>query len=152
MKTKSAFALLFIAISFKALAQDDLYGPKAKGQKKTDNTAEIFKIADYENDSTVNWVYCQIVGTQKFLNPNKVTVEVDYGQKRKWFSMQDSRIRDEEGEIKDFNSMVDALNYLGSRGWEFVQAYAVTLGNSNVYHFLMRANPKNPLFIPNTKK
>lgn len=39
-----------------------------------------------------------------------------------------------------FNSMIDALNYMGTQGWEFVQAYAITMGNTNVYHFLMKRN------------
>jgi hypothetical protein len=34
--------------------------------------------------------------------------------------------------------MVDAMNYFGKQGWEFVQAYAVTMGNQNVYHWLLK--------------
>lgn len=33
--------------------------------------------------------------------------------------------------------MVDAMNYMGKRGWEFEQAYVVTIGNQNVYHWLL---------------
>lgn len=39
---------------------------------------------------------------------------------------------------KSFNSMVDGMNYMGKDGWEFVQAYVVTLGNQNVYHWLLK--------------
>ena len=41
------------------------------------------------------------------------------------------------GKPKVFNSMVDALNYMGSMGWNFEQAYVITMGNQNVYHFLL---------------
>jgi hypothetical protein len=34
--------------------------------------------------------------------------------------------------------MVDALNFMSDNGYEFVTAYAITVGNSNVYHFLMK--------------
>jgi hypothetical protein len=34
--------------------------------------------------------------------------------------------------------MVDALNYMGSDQWEFVQAYIVTTGQQNVYHWLLK--------------
>lgn len=34
--------------------------------------------------------------------------------------------------------MVDALNYMGNQGWEFVQAYTITMGNQNVYHYLLK--------------
>lgn len=36
--------------------------------------------------------------------------------------------------------MVDAMNYMGALGWEFQQAYVVTTGQQNVYHWLMRKN------------
>ena len=45
--------------------------------------------------------------------------------------------------VKKFNSMVDAMNWMGSMGWEFVQAYVVTVGNQNVYHWLLKKNLKN---------
>lgn len=39
--------------------------------------------------------------------------------------------------------MVDAMNYMGALGWEFQQAYVITVpggfgGNQNVYHWLLR--------------
>ena len=37
----------------------------------------------------------------------------------------------------EFNSMVDAMNYMGKRNWEFEQAYVVTTSNQNVYHWLL---------------
>lgn len=47
-------------------------------------------------------------------------------------------MKDENGKNIEFNSMVDAMNYFGKQGWEFVQAYAVTMGNQNVYHWLLK--------------
>lgn len=85
--------------------------------------------------SDSKFVYCEIVGTQKLFSL-QVTVSVDYGQERGFF--QDNRMRDESGKVQSFNSMVDALNYMGSMGWEFVQAYTVTSGQQNVYHWLLK--------------
>lgn len=83
-------------------------------------------------------IYCELLGTQGFLS-KKVTVEVDFGQQSKFFS--DNRLVDEKGQVIVFNSMVDAMNYMGTLGWEFEQAYVVTLGSgassSNVYHWLL---------------
>jgi hypothetical protein len=39
---------------------------------------------------------------------------------------------------KIFNSMIDGMNYMGEHGWEFVQAYAVTSGNQNVYRYVLK--------------
>jgi len=34
--------------------------------------------------------------------------------------------------------MIDALNFMSKNEYEFVQAYALTVGNQNVYHYLMK--------------
>ena len=89
-----------------------------------------------ESANASKFVYCELVGTQKLFS-TKVTVQVDYGEERKFF--KDTRMRDEQtGKVQSFNSMVDALNYLGESGWEFVQAYVVTVGQQNVYHWLLK--------------
>jgi len=91
---------------------------------------------DYLGQDTVKYYYIMIVGTRKFLS-NDVTVSIDYGQQRGFFS--DLRLKDNQtGKPIVFNSMIDALNFLGNLGWEFVQAFAVSMGDSNVYHFLMK--------------
>lgn len=79
-------------------------------------------------------VYCEIVGTKGPMS-SKVTVEIDMGQNASVW--HDHRIVGDDGKPIKFNSMMDALNYMGDRGWEFVQAYAITSGNSHVYHFLL---------------
>lgn len=33
--------------------------------------------------------------------------------------------------------MVDAMNYMGARGWKFEAAYVVNVSNQNVIHWLM---------------
>jgi len=86
--------------------------------------------------------YVQIVGTSKFLS-TKVTIEIDFGQKTKFFSSgKETDIKDEKGEKLVFNSMIDALNFMVENGFEFVNAYAISVGNQNVYHYLLR-NTKN---------
>jgi hypothetical protein len=82
------------------------------------------------------FVYCRILGQAKFLS-KKINVTIDFGDKMKFFA--DHRLKDPKtGKARIFNSMVDALNYMGKRGWEFDQAYAFAVGNQNVYHYLMR--------------
>jgi len=36
--------------------------------------------------------------------------------------------------------MIDALNFMNDNGYDFESAYALTIGNQNVYHFLLRKN------------
>lgn len=82
------------------------------------------------------FVYCEIVGYQKLLS-NKVTIRIDMGDKMKAFAS--NRLVDQNtGKPKVFNTMIDALNYMGKQGWEFVQAYNVPVGDVNYYHYVMK--------------
>ena len=79
--------------------------------------------------------YCMILATGKFLS-TKVTISIDFGQERRFFS--DNRYKDENGQVQTFNSVIDALNYMNSQGWEFVNAYVITVASQNVYHYVMK--------------
>ena len=79
-------------------------------------------------------VYCEIVGAEKLLS-SKVNVSIDFGQKSKFAGNQ--YLVDAEGHALEFNSMVDAMNFMAKFGWHFTQAYAVSSGNNHVYHWLL---------------
>jgi len=82
--------------------------------------------------------YLQIVGTSRLLS-NKVSIEIDFGQQSKFFSSgKETQIKDVSGKPLIFNSMIDALNFMTSNGYSFVQAYAFAVDNQNVYHYLMK--------------
>lgn len=82
--------------------------------------------------------YVQIVGTSKMLS-TKLIIQIDFGQRTKIFSARKETIlKDELGKALDFNSMIDALNFMDQNGFEFVNAYTITVGNQNVYHYIMK--------------
>lgn len=81
--------------------------------------------------------YAELLGYQKGLFSEKVTVSVDLGQSVSMWKRNDRKIVDENGKDIVFNTMIDAMNYMGERGWKFEQAYVVTEGNQNVYHWLL---------------
>lgn len=83
--------------------------------------------------------YIQIVGTSQLLS-NKVTIEIDFGQLNKVFSSKDTQVKDENGKLVKFNSMIDALNFFSKNGYKFVNAYAIAIGSQNVYHYIMEKN------------
>ena len=99
------------------------------------SVSSILCFSQVKSDTT-KYNYAEVVGTSRLCS-TKVTVQIDYGEERGFFS--DTRVRDEvTGKVAKFNSMVDALNYMGEKGWEFVQAYVVTMGNQSVYHWLVK--------------
>ena len=81
--------------------------------------------------------YCRLVASGIVLS-NKVAIDIDFGEERKLFS--DKRLRDETtGKLKKFNSITDALNFMGSQGWTLVNAFPQTgTVNSPEYHFYFK--------------
>ncbi len=69
---------------------------------------------------------------------NKISVQIDFGEEKNFWG-NDGRdiLVDENGKDIKFNSMVDALNFMGTRGWEFENAYAISVNNQLVYHWLV---------------
>ncbi|MHC5310985.1 hypothetical protein ACYSNM_13150 [Myroides sp. LJL116] len=106
-----------------------IVGAYTQGQAQTVNGIPL-KDLDME--------YIQIVGSSKNLS-NKVTVELDFGQDTKFFgSKKQTLLTDEKGNKIVFNSMIDALNFLSSHGFEFVQAFSTASETKVMYHYLLR--------------
>ena len=104
-----------------------LLGATAYAQEKSSN-GEPYK------------VYCEIIGQSHALT-NKVDVELDFGQASKFWT-GDRSLYDENGKKIKFNSMLDAANYMGHRGWDLEVAYPVvgfSAGSSDSpeYHWVM---------------
>ena len=76
--------------------------------------------------------YCEVIATPRLLN-NKVTLEVNYGEEKSYW--RDARLKNDYGKLKKFNTVIDALNYMGKEGWAFVNAYPVNIGDAQVYHY-----------------
>lgn len=57
------------------------------------------------------FVYAEIVGESRLFS-TKVTVSIDYGQSTSFF--ENTKVKNEDGSNRKFNSMVDAMNYMGS--------------------------------------
>ncbi len=82
--------------------------------------------------------YAQIVGFSRLLS-SKISVRLDFGQERTLFgSRRATQLIDENGNPINFTSMIDALNFMHQQGYEFVQAYAETINDEHVTHYLLR--------------
>jgi hypothetical protein len=99
----------------------------------------VSKPAAAQNDTTEparTEEYCMVLATSNLLG-TKVTITVDKGQEIKLFR-NTGAVKDDEGKLKKFNTVIDALNYMNEDGWVFVDAYTVTIGQQNVYHYMMK--------------
>jgi hypothetical protein len=90
----------------------------------------------YSQDTSTVEQYCEVVATARLLS-NKVTIDIDYGEEKSIW--KDNRLREENGKLKKFNTIVDAINYLGKDGWKLVNAFPVSSANGPmVYHYVFK--------------
>ena len=69
---------------------------------------------------------------------NKIKVDIDFGDERSfWGNDGRNLIIDEDGKDMKFNSMVDAMNFMGERGWVYTDSYVITVAGQNVIHWLL---------------
>lgn len=78
-----------------------------------------------------NYIYCELVGEGKALS-SKVNVRIDQGEEKADY------LKDKNNKKITFNSMIEAINYMGKEGWEFVQAYAVPYNGGGIRYWLLR--------------
>ena len=92
-------------------------------------------ITNAQTDTTKVEQYCQIIATPRLLS-NKVTIDIDFGEEKTFW--RDTRLKTDAGKLKKFNTVIDALNYMGKQGWTFINAYPVRMNENEVYHFAFR--------------
>ena len=92
-------------------------------------------VSNAQSDTSKVEQYCQVIATPRLLS-NKVTIDIDFGEEKSFW--RDSRLKTEGGALKKFNTIIDALNYMGREGWIFINAYPVHLGQTDVYHFAFK--------------
>lgn len=73
--------------------------------------------------SNAKFEYCEIISKSRLLSA-KPKILVDFGQAYSFW--KDRReLKDAKGKPIEFNSSIDALNYMASFGWELVNTYSV---------------------------
>ena len=81
--------------------------------------------------------YIEILGTPKAFS-TKLNIELDFGQENKVWSNREYQLKNAEGKKIEFNSMIDALNFMAKNGYELIMPYIVTESSKSVYHYLLR--------------
>lgn len=102
-----------------------------------------------------NQVYAEIVGIERSFSP-KLNIHIDFGEETSFSTAENDKIMDAEtGKPKKFNSMVNAMNFMGTMGWEFTQAYIVTISGTNIYHWIIKrklTETESQNFLPTARK
>lgn len=81
--------------------------------------------------------FCEIKGTNKALSAG-LKIVFDFGESPVYSILNglksQQKMVDKNGKEIDFNSMVDAANYMSEKGWNFQQAYTSFYEEGNVIH------------------
>jgi|GEM_PF-4050430 len=78
--------------------------------------------------------YCQVRAQPK-LN-GRYVVSIDFGQQQKLVSL--NLFRDAAGKAIEFNSAMDALNWLNAQGWELASTFVLVDGGDSVAYYVLR--------------
>jgi hypothetical protein len=81
--------------------------------------------------------YCILSAVPRFLNGNKVKIEVDRGWETQ-LSIPDQLIKDEQEKLKNLQSTVDALNYMAKQGWTLATSYVVTTDKTIIFYYVLK--------------
>jgi hypothetical protein len=84
-----------------------------------------------QTDSAKVDQFCQIIARPRLLS-SKVTIDMDFGGVKKFWN--DTRLKDQQGQVRTFNTVVDAMNYMSNQGWSFINAYPVKTYGVEIFH------------------
>ena len=84
-----------------------------------------------KNDGKPYAFYCQLVGMKNL--SGQLRLQILWNNLKK-----ENNLRDEKGEKIEFYTMVDAMNYMSKRGWDYVECVTYSHGASNVVHYIFR--------------
>lgn len=83
--------------------------------------------------------FCEIKGIDKELSSG-LKIVFDFGESSVysiWGGLKSKqKLVDEQGKEIEFNSMVDAANYMTQKGWQFQQAYTSVYGGNAIHHWI----------------
>ena len=97
------------------------------------DTKDVNRIV-YENEKIE--IFCDLVSTRKFLGTDEI-ITVNYGSRdsiwknEKMFSIMPS-------DLKKYNSVIDALNYMGSEGWREISSHSSSQNSYIVKHYILK--------------
>ncbi|MBQ9236913.1 MAG: hypothetical protein IJ183_03245 [Prevotella sp.] len=86
---------------------------------------------NYKNDGKPYAFYCQLVGHENIAG--QLRVEILWNNKK-----GEHNLRTEDGKKIEFQSMVDGMNYMSKRGWDYVECVTYSHGGINVVHYIFR--------------
>ena len=94
----------------------------------------------YSFSQELRTVYCEMIGTGS-PSGRSIKISFDFGEQKYYYkASSDNQIVDADGEVIDFSSMIDALNYMANRGWKLHTAFSAAVkgqGGAETYRYIL---------------
>ena len=104
-------------------------------KKKIDRIAlEQVKGVIYEHQKIE--IFCDLMSSKKFLGTEEI-LTINYGDRDSLW-LDKSMYNKISKQIKKYNSIIDALNYMGSEGWETLRSYSTSHNSYTVEHYVLK--------------
>ena len=95
----------------------------------------------YEHD--VIEVFCDLISTKKFLG-TKTSIDINFGNRDSlWVDPKIFTLI--KSELKEYTSIIDALNYMGNEGWKTISSYSTSQNSYLIEHFILKKELKKEL-------
>lgn len=92
----------------------------------------VAQFIDNKPISEIDIDYIKITAEAK-LFAKKLNISVDYGQEKV------GQLKDKSGNLNQFNSMIDALNFMSKNGYDFVSIDNEKIGDKQyLYRYIMK--------------
>ncbi|MDB5014145.1 MAG: hypothetical protein JWQ25_2347 [Daejeonella sp.] len=88
-----------------------------------------------QTDSLKVEQFCQIIARPRLFS-SRVTIDMDFGGEKKFWN--DTRLKSQQGQVRKFNTVVDAMNFMAKEGWTFMNAYPVKTYGVEIYHLAFK--------------
>jgi hypothetical protein len=112
-----------------------MYSYIKDGIKTIENLSleEVIKIS-FENTKVE--VFCDLMATKKFLS-NDVEIRINYGNRDSlWLDKKIYTLL--SSDLQNYNTILDALNYMGNEGWETISSYSSSYNSYIVEHYILK--------------
>ena len=122
------------------LTDDSLRYFSIDSNKKTTSTILLKDVnrISYENKNIE--IFCDLISTRKFLGREE-NITIDYGTRDSlWTS--DKMFSLVPSDLKKYNSVIDALNYMGSEGWQEISSYSTSHNSYIIKHYVLKKEIK----------
>ncbi|MBN2893604.1 MAG: hypothetical protein JXL97_17160 [Bacteroidales bacterium] len=85
----------------------------------------------------INTEYMKIIGTNEYAK-STIVIRFDFGGENKSINKNKNIIKDENGNILKFTSMIDALNFMSKNGYEYVDSYTTRFGDFFETNYILK--------------